>query len=325
MAQRNRRTGFLSPFTRSTRNTSQNSNNNDLGFGTKLTAADGRLINRDGSFNVERRGYTSWTPYQWLVEMSWPSFSVLIFAFYCLSNAFFALIYMAIGVEHLSGVQSGNWFENFLEAFFFSVQTFTTVGYGAVSPDGIAANIIAATGALIGLMAFALATGLFFARFSKPKAQILFSEHAIITPYRGIMGFEFRIANIRNNKLINLSAKVTMSWIEEKNGTLQRRYAALPLERDKVFLFPLNWTIVHPIDKESPLFEKSLAEISKMQAEFIILIQGYDETFAQNVHTTSSYTFDEILMDVKYAPMYFSENGHTVLELDKIDATIPLK
>ena len=323
MAQRPRRTGFLSPFTRATGATSQNSNT-DLGFGTKLTAADGRLINRDGSFNVERRGHTSWTPYQWLVEMSWPNFSILIFTFYCLSNAFFAFIYMIIGVEYLSGVEPGNWYENFLEAFFFSVQTFTTVGYGAVSPSGIAANIVAATGALVGLMAFALATGLFFARFSKPKAQILFSKHAIITPYRGITGFEFRIANIRNNKLINLSAKVTMSWIEEGSSSLQRRYAALPLEREKVFLFPLNWTIVHPIDQESPLFNKSLTEISKIKAEFIILIQGYDETFAQDVHTTSSYTFDEILMDVKYAPMYFPENGHTVLELDKIDATIPL-
>ncbi len=327
MAQRNRLSsnlsGFLSPF--SSRNSSAKpQNNNDVGFGTKLTASAGRLINRDGSFNVERLGYTSWTPYQWLVEMSWGQFFLVIFVFYCLSNAFFALLYLAVGIESLSGVQPSTFVENFGEAFFFSVQTFTTVGYGAISPEGVGANIIAATGALVGLMAFALATGLFFARFSKPRAQILFSKQAIITPYQDIMGFQFRIANIRNNKLINLEARVTMSWLEDQNGQMQRRYAPLPLERDKVFLFPLNWTIVHPITEDSPLFEKDLDDLVKMQAEFIILIQGYDETFAQNVHTTGSYTFDEIQMGVRFDSMYHAEKGRTVLELDKIDATLKL-
>ena len=318
----NRLSGILGPFSRTNKTT--NGQENDLGFGTKITSDGGRLINRDGSFNVLRTGVHQWTPYQWLVEMSWLSFFGLIFAFYCISNAVFALLYLAVGIENLSGVEPGSFLENFSAAFFFSIQTFTTVGYGAISPISVGTNIIAATGALVGLMAFALATGLFFARFAKPKAQIVFSEHALITPYQGITSFQFRIANIRNNRIINLQARVSMSWLEEDKGALHRRYAFLPLERDTVFLFPLNWTIVHPIDENSPLYQKSVEELKKMHAEFIILIQGYDETFAQNVHTTSSYTCDELLTDVRFTRMYHSEKGRTILELDKIDVTIPL-
>lgn len=296
----------------------QTDSDGDLGFGTKIVEDGGRLINRDGTFNVTRTGLRIWTPYQWLVEMSWPRFFLIVFAFYCTANAIFASLFVLIGIEHLSGVQPGNLLENFANAFFFSVQTFTTVGYGAISPMGWSANIVAATDALFGLMAFALATGLFFARFSKPKAQIIFSENAIITPYQDIMSFQFRIANKRNNNIIDLEAKVTMSWIETKNGIRQRRFAGLPLERDKVFLFPLNWTIVHPIDEHSPLYEKTLKDLSRMQAEFLILIEGHDETFAQTVHTNSSYTCREMLYDVRFQPMYFTKGGRTVLELDRI-------
>lgn len=304
----------------------------DLGFGDKIIASGGRLINRDGSFNIQRRGYRSWAPYQNLVEMNWKQFTGMVFLFYLVINAFFALAFMACGRLCLSGVDpNGPLIDFFFQCFFFSIQTFTTVGYGSISPVGFAANFIAAIDALVGLMSFALATGLVFARFSKPKAQILFSKNAIITPYRHpqtgrfMKSLQFRIVNVRNNKLINLEVKVVMTWLEPlPDGNVARRYSTLSLERSSVTLLPLNWTIVHPIDESSPLYGKDGPDLSRAHSEILIMIEGYDDTFAQNVHDNSSYTCREISWNVKFSRMYHSENGQTVLELDKLDETLPL-
>ncbi|NRA48674.1 MAG: ion transporter [Phaeodactylibacter sp.] len=296
---------------------------NDLGFGSGITSGEDRLINRDGSYNILRRGGNAWRPYQALVEMTWVEFFALITAIYVVVNSVFAFIYLSIGLEYLSGATPANTaVGDFFVAFFFSVQTFTTVGYGAISPTGIAANIVASIDALVGLMGFALATGLFFARFARPKSSIRFSQKALIrsyadTPYKS---FQFQIVNQRNNKLINLSAKVSMSWIaKDGNGKKIRRFTLLDLEREKVFLFPLNWVLVHVIDKDSPLWQKTPEELSEMQPEFLVLLQGYDETFAQDVHANSSYIYKDLVWDKKFKRMYFPENGQTVLELDWID------
>lgn len=255
--------------------------------------------------------------------MSWPRFFAVIISFYILVNAVFAGLFMLIGLEHLNGAQTdGTWAGDFAAAFFFSVQTFTTVGYGAVSPAGTAANILAAAGALVGLMGFALATGLFFSRFAKPKANIRFSEKATIRPYKdtGYQSFQFQIVNERNNKVINLSAKVTMSWVEKgPEGHKARRFAFLPLERDEVFLFPLNWVIVHIIDEESPLWGKDKETLQEMEPEFLALLQGFDETFAQDVHANSSYLSRDVVWGQQFERMYWPEEGYTVLDLSRLD------
>ena len=293
---------------------------NDLGFGNKIGSGGERLINRDGSFNVVRTGNNAWTPYQTLVEMSWSHFFGLVVLFYVFVNIVFAGLFMLIGLENISGAEGGGFWQNFAQAFFLSVQTFTTVGYGALSPQGIAANVIAALDALVGLMSLALATGLLFARFSKPKAQILFSENAIFAPYEHGMSFQFRIANLRNNNIINMRARVSMTWLEWENKVPRRRFSSLPLERSQVYLFPLNWTIVHPINSKSPLWGKTFQDILDMKAEFLILIQGHDDTFAQQVHTNGSYACKELIWNARFLPMYFSRKGQTVLELDRINA-----
>lgn len=327
----------LSDFTNAFRRAQpvQSENNDqqdDLGFGDKVIAPGSRLINQDGTFNIYRSGYRSWAPYQNLVEMSWKTFALMTLLFYLVINAVFALAFMACGRDCLSGIEmNSDLFTFFSECFFFSIQTFTTVGYGSISPIGFAANLIAAIDALVGLMSFALATGLVFARFSKPKAQIIFSQKAIITPYRhrqtGEMmnSLQFRIVNTRDNKLINLRATVIMTWLEMlPNGSHIRRYATLPLERYKVSLLPLNWTIVHPIDKDSPLYALKCEDLIQSSTEIMIMIEGYDDTFAQNVHTASSYSCHEIEWGVKFAPMYHAKDDHTILELDKLDLMLEL-
>ncbi len=296
--------------------------NNDLGFGTKITASGERLINKDGSFNVLRKGRRSFALYQWLVEMSWWRFLLVVVVFFIFINGLFALLFALLGNGAFNGVEDGDEWHRFAHAFFLSTQTFTTVGYGAISPKTPASSLLAAVDALVGLLSFSLVTGLLFARFSRPKAQIIFSDHALIAPYRDMTSLQFRLANLRNNRIINMEVTVTMSWLEHDGRDSRRKFSPLPLERERVVLLPLNWTIVHPIDEESPLWRKTPQEVAAMEVELIVLIAGYDETFAQQVHANSSYTFRELTWNVKFAPMYYNDGSRVVLELDKINETV---
>lgn len=297
----------------------------DFGFGDKLAYSnEDRFINKDGSFNIHREGFEDANLYAYLVEISWSRFVMLIFAFYISINAFFALLYMLIGIESLAGIHPTGFITDFLNAFFFSIQTFTTVGYGAIHPTNIAANILATFGALVGLMSFALATGLFFARFSQPIANIIYSKNALIAPYKEASSFQFRIVNSRDHKLVDLEAIITMTWLEKTNdGINHRRFASLKLERNKIFLFPLNWTIVHPIDKESPLYGKTKEYVDSAKVEFLVLIKGYDKTFNQTIHSSTSYTANELRWNAQFKTMYYPDKKRgTILELDKIDDLI---
>ncbi|HMQ46758.1 MAG TPA: ion channel [Saprospiraceae bacterium] len=300
---------------------------NDLGFGNKITDSVDRLINPDGSFNVIRRGGINWQPYQSLVEMSWTKFFIFITIGYILVNALFAILYLIVGAQNLSGIESDAQLHPFWAAFFFSIQTFTTVGYGSVSPMGMAANLIAAFNALVGLMAFALATGLFFSRFSRPKSNIAFSEKAVFRRYHDseYNSFQLQIVNRRHNKIINLEAQLNLSWIDHRGGNKVRRFATLSLERSKVVLFPLNWVIVHVIDENSPLWQKTREEIEEMEPEFLIMVQGFDETYAQTIHANSSYICEQIHWNARFKPMYYPQAGMTILELGWLHELIRLE
>lgn len=293
----------------------------DPGFGTKITHSTDRLINKDGSYNIIREGQQVWTAYQSLVEMSWTNFFLYVIFYYLSVNLLFGIGFMLIGVEKLSGVIASYWLNDLAEAFFFSVQTFTTVGYGAVNPQGIAANVLASADALVGLISTALATGLFFARFSKAQSQLIFSKDALIAPYRDTdqFSFQFRIANLRESRIINLRASVILSWVDnDKVGGPTRRFFTLPLERNQVNLLPLNWTIAHIIDKKSPIHNWAPRDFTNHQAEVIIFIEGFDESFGQKIHVSSSYTCREIRWNARYLPMYYPQSGKTVLNLDAI-------
>lgn len=291
---------------------------NDLGLGNKVGRQPGtRLINDDGSFNVVRRGQSIFTPYQSLVEMSWPRFLLFTLFTYVIINLFFAAGFLIIGTDSLSSIpQDAPFWYRAVYSFFFSIQTFTTVGYGNMAPMGIAAHILASFVALFGWVALAIVTGLFYARFARPQRLVLFSEHAIIAPYGNEDGqsLQFRIANKRDSHLINVSARVVLTWLEDG----QRRFAPLELERDNVPLFPLNWTIVHPITENSPMADWSEIDYCSRHSELLITIDGYDETFAQNVHINNSYLHDEIIWNAKFQPMYFEREMTTELHLDRI-------
>ena len=281
-----------------------------------------RTVNKDGSMNVHRRGIKSLTGnlYLHLINMSWPKFLGLVAMAYLLLNCLFATIYLTLGPEALHASDRDLGLGEFARAFFFSVQTLTTVGYGALYPHGAAANATASLEAAFGLMGFALATGLLFARFSRPTAKLVFSDGMVVAPYRDMTSLQFRVANQRRNVLMEVSADMMLMMVEAgPNGELRRSFKELPLERKSVFFLALTWTIVHPIDENSPLWGKTREDLEKAQAELIILIKGFDDTFSQVVHARYSYRWDEIEWSAKFVPAFFpSPEGHMVLDVTKV-------
>jgi inward rectifier potassium channel len=294
----------------------------DLGFGERAAEARVRLLNRDGSFNVRRKGlpfFTSFSAYHYLIQISWWKFNALVFISYILVNALFGAIYMAIGTDGLNGVDGHSLAERYLQSVFFSTQTFTTVGFGRIAPVGTLANIAAAFESLSGLLSFALATGLIYGRFSRPVARIIFSRNAVVAPYHDTTGFMFRVANQRTNQLIDVTATVTFSRLEDVDGRQSRRFQELDLERDRVNFFHLSWTVVHPIDPKSPLFGITKEQLDESDAEFLIIIKGFDDTFSTNVHTRSSYKSREVIYNSKFQSIIRTgSDGVTEIELDKI-------
>ncbi|MGE3801887.1 MAG: ion channel [Candidatus Kapaibacterium sp.] len=292
----------------------------DLGFGSRVSEESSeRLLNRDGSFNVERTGlsfFQSLNLYHSLLTMSWNRFYLSLLLGYIVVNAIFASAFVLCGPDALTNFQEVGITERWLSAFFFSVQTFTTVGYGAISPSNISANVVAALDAFVGLVGFALATGLLFARFSRPTAKIMYSSHGLIAPYRGINAFMFRIANQRKSQLIEVEVTLLFTRLVMKDGGRRREYYQLNLERSRVSFFPLHWTIVHPIDEESPLYNIGEEEFRASNSEFLILISATDDTFAQTVHSRSSYRHNEVVWNAKFAdPFQMKEDGTIGVDL----------
>lgn len=278
-----------------------------------------RLLNRDGSFNVRREGMRpleSLSLYHYFLTTSWPRFLALVIGAYLLLNAGFAAIYVACGPQALQGsatMQDAGGTQ-FLRAFFFSVETFATIGYGHISPAGLAANVVVTVESLVGLLGFALATGLLFARFSRPTARIVFSERALIAPYRGGTAFEFRIVNARSNQLLDVECRVLFARVPLRDG--ERKFTPLDLERPRVTFFPLAWTIVHPITASSPLAGLTHRDLAESNAEFLIVLTGFDETFSQVVHARSSYRADEVVWGARFANMFNPPTAEGIVSID---------
>ncbi|MDB4891483.1 MAG: channel, inward rectifier [Gemmatimonadetes bacterium] len=292
----------------------------DLGFGSVVGGAnERRLIERDGSFTARRDGFPLFSYrnlYHAMLSMSVPRFLLSATGMYLGMNALFAWLFLLCGPDSLAGMSAESMGGRFLRAFFFSVETFATIGYGNIYPVGPMANWVMTIESIISIYAIALLTGLIFARFARPTAALLFSDVAVIAPYHGKAGFMFRITNARNNQLMELEAKVQFSYFDGKG----RRFAQLKLERTKVIFFPLSWTIVHPIDETSPMFALEHDDLVRTDAEFLILISGIDETFAQAVHARSSYKPEEILVGKKFASMYnpVSPDGTNSIDVSRL-------
>ena len=295
---------------------------NDLGLGNRGTAGTVRALNKNGSFNVKKQNIPFLERlnfYHSLVNMSWLKFFGIIIIGYFIINLFFATLYLSIGLEHLTGILASTKLEGFREAFFFSSQTITTLGYGRVAPVGVLANIVAAVESMLGLLSFALATGLLYGRFSKPSAKIKYSKHAVIAPYQDINGFMFRVINPNENELLEVEVNLTLSM--KKNDSELRDFFQLNLERPKVVFLPSVWTVVHPINASSPLHNLSDEDFHKKDVEFIILIRAFDESFSQTVYSRSSYKSTEIKWAQKFVYIIKHEDDGVSVDVSRLDET----
>ncbi|HET9697058.1 MAG TPA: ion channel [Terriglobales bacterium] len=294
----------------------------DFGFGKVVSGQRGyRLLNRDGSYNVRIENGPLWTrffSYYTFLNVSWPRFFAVFALLYVALNALFAWLFLLGGPDQLQGTVHGT---EYLKAFFFSVHTFATVGYGSISPVGTYANWIVTIESMASWVTFALFAGLIFARFSRPVAGIVYSKMAIVAPYNGGMALEFRVVNSKCNPLFNLEALVALSRFEDgPTGKRERKYHTLKLERNKVAFFPLNWTIVHAIEEGSPLKGWTKEMLIAAEAEIFVLITAFDDTYSQTINSRASYTAHEIDFGRRFQLMYHQDHKQMVLDLGKLDS-----
>ena len=302
---------------RNTGNKSQK--DQELGIEDKFSSVSVKLLNDDGSFNIERKGHHTWNAYKFLVNMGWIRFFLLLIVWYLSINLCFALAYMIEGSAGIQGIDENTFLHELRHTFYFSIQTFTTVGYGEMNPVGVWSNIISVFNAFIGLMFFALATGLFFARFSMPRDDIAFAEKILVSPYNDGRALMIRFVNERDNNIVDLKARITMTWLVKEEGLLRRKFSNLELELERIYLFPLNWTLVHIIDDESPLYKLDFDNLQESHTEFLVMIKGFDDTYGKAIHSKKSYNCSNFIYGAKYVPMYETKDDVTFLHLDRIN------
>jgi inward rectifier potassium channel len=304
---------------------------NNTGFGNNSSVEGGRLINPDGSTNLRKVGIPLWeriSIYHSLLRMGRGYFFLCIFIFYTTLNLLFAAIYFTVGVEHLAGADDIDTLSGrLLEAFFFSSQTLTTVGYGRVAPTGFITNCIASFESLMGIVSFAVVTGLIYGRFSRPRAYFLFSKNILVAPFKEGRGLMVRTATYKNNHLTDVEAQLTLAVHEIENEKKVTRFYPLKLEYAKVNSLALSWTIVHPIDEESPLYLYLEEDFVKSKMEVIVSLKGFDDNFSNTVQQRTSYTYQQVVYGAKFVPMFERDRSgeYTLLELDKINAYQEMK
>jgi inward rectifier potassium channel len=281
-------------------------------------------VNQDGRFNFEKKGgsHSVWhDPYHWLITLDWARFFGLTVVSYITTNALFALLYLA-GGDCIKNARPGY----FWDAFFFSVQTMATIGYGAMYPQTDYANLLVSIEALAGLMGVAMVTGLMFARFSRPTARVLFSRVAVIAPYNGVPTLMFRTANERANQILEAQLGVSLLRNEvTAEGELMRRFYDLNLVRSQTRIFALTWTVMHQIDQSSPLYGATPESLSEVEAGIVVTLTGLDETVSQTIHARHYYVTEEILWNRRFVDIFSRRrDGRRVIDYTHFHDVIPI-
>ena len=297
--------------------------NNDTGFSTTGNINGGRFINRDGTFNLRKVGWPIWRRYSIyyrLISLPLWKFIGMIFLFFIGINILYTLIYLWIGQGEFTGMISHNGWKMIKELYFFSTETFTTVGYGRVNPVGDAANLVASIESMSGFLSFAIATGLIYGRFSRPRAHLAFSDNAVIAPYRDKTALMFRFVCYKEqHALTDVTVQVNLAMLIQENGKANYQYYNLPLERSRIESLPMNWTVVHEINEESPLSGFTAEDMAAADVELYVLVRGFNDVYSNTVLQRTSYTFDEIKINHKFAHMYQETENGTILELHKLN------
>jgi inward rectifier potassium channel len=268
-----------------------------------------RIENQDGRLVIHGMGkwYHHWRdPYHLMLTIPWIGFVGVVSAAYLSLNTLFALAYVA-GGDCLNGARPGN----FSDAFFFSVQTLASIGYGAISPKTFYANSIVTIEAIASLLLIAVVTGLAFARFSRPLARVLFSEFILVGNYNRQPTLMFRVANERHNFILEATAQIYLILDEvTAEGEFMRRIHELKLLRQRTPSLILTWTLMHSIDPDSPLYGLTPADLERRSANISVLISGVDETVAYTITARHNYASKDILFDYQFEDIILrSDNG----------------
>jgi inward rectifier potassium channel len=298
----------------------------DLGFGRVVAqAVRGRFINRDGRPNSTKYGLGPQRAarfYLSALEVSWPAFIGWMMGVLLLLNGFFALAYLALGARALRGTEQLGLRDPFLSAFTFSVGVFTTTGTGAMHAFGPTANWLAILESFIGPITIVVAFGLLIARLTRPRMRLGFSESAIVAPYEGGRGLMFRLVNLQPSELSDVQVRVNLVRFEEIDGVRERNFHDLALERKSVQFFTLHWTVVHPISADSPLAGVTPESLADSQAEFLVFVSALEETFSTRVSIRSSYRWDEVRWDVKFASIFANgPEGVIAIDVERLSRT----
>jgi inward rectifier potassium channel len=260
--------------------------------------------------------------YHRTLTITWPNFLLLAGAVYLLANMLFATLYF-LQPGSINNARPGV----FADAFFFSVETIATIGYGVMSPATTYANLVMTTESAIGLLFVAMTTGLVFARFARPTARVLFSRVAVVGPHNGRPTLTIRLANMRQNQMLAAQVSITLVRDERtEEGALLRRFYDLKLVRDRSPIFAMTFTVMHEIDENSPLRGASAAMLNELNAELVVSTSGIDETLVQPVHARTSYLPHEILWNHRFADVLgYTEDGRRAIDYARFHDTVSLE
>ena len=301
----------------------------DLGLGRVVAnTARGRFVNRDGSPSSRKYGLGSQRAerfYLAALDATWPRFLWWLVGILLLVNGVFAIAFRSLGPAALAGTEALGLDDPFLRALSFSVGTFTTTGTDGVHAVGSTANWLVILESITGILFLVTAGGLIIARLMRPRIRLRFSGSAIVAPYEGGRGLMFRMVNERPGELSDVRVRVILSWFERFDGKRERNFHWLALERDQVELFNLHWTVVHPIDAKSPLRGLTPDDLRRAEAEIIISVTAHEETFSTTVRQRTSYTFEELRWDVKFASIFTSAPDDVIaIDVERLSRTEPL-
>lgn len=298
----------------------------DLGFGHVVAqAVRGRFLNRNGTPNSTKYGLGAQRAarfYLAALDASWPAFILWMLGILLLVNGVFALGYRALGVGALSGSEQLGVADPFLRAFSYSVGVFTTTGSAVMHPVGTTANWLTIFESFVGPITLVVAFGVLIARLTRPRMRLGFSDSAIVAPYEGGRAVMFRIVNLQPGELSDVHARVNLVRYEDFDGVRERNFHELALERSSVEMFTLHWTIVHPITADSPLAGVTPEALAASQAEFLVFVTALEQTFSTRVTTRTSYRWDEVRWDVKFASIFANgPEGIIAIDVERLSRT----
>jgi inward rectifier potassium channel len=296
----------------------------DPGIGTSFGQPLDRMLQRDGAFAVDRIGEARGLREGFIALATMPPLQLIlaIVATYLSLNLMFGSIYMLIGVEHLGNADLHSLGSRWLSAIGMSVQTLTTVGYGSLYPTDGVTWLVAAVEGVFGILGFSLTSAIIYTRFARPTTRLVYSDRALVAPFKDGWSLQLRVANRRRALLVEIEARLILVLADPEHPD-RLEYFGLPLQFKTISFLALTWTLVHPITPDSPLSGMTLSDLAARRGEIIVILKGVDEGYMQSVITRHSFRFDEIVWGGRFTPAFAADRGRMRLDLDGLSRFTP--